>query len=66
MRNDQLKQALLRVGFQVTEETRGHHVHEFDEVDAAYADDKPTWHTLTQAERDYYADMLKTNVSFRN
>jgi uncharacterized protein with HEPN domain len=61
MRNDQLKQALLRVGFQVTEETRGRTVHEFDEVD-----DKPTWHTLTQAERDYYADMLKTNVSFRN
>ena len=54
MRNDQLKQALLRVGFEVTEETRGQYVHEFDEVD-----DKPTWHTLTQAERDFYTDTLR-------
>ena len=61
MHNDQLKQALLRVGFEVTEETRGHYVHEFDEVD-----DKPTWHTLTQAERDFYTDTLKSNVSYRN
>ena len=61
MRNDQLKQALLRVGFEVTEETRGQYVHEFDAVD-----DKPTWHTLTQAERDFYTDTLKSNASYRN
>jgi hypothetical protein len=61
MRNDQLKQTLLRAGFQVTEETRGQYVHEFDAVD-----DKPTWHTISQAERDFYTDTLKSNVSYQN
>ena len=61
MRNDQLKQALLRVGFKAEKETRGQYVHEFDEVD-----DKPTWHTISQAERNYWYDTLKSNTLFRN
>lgn len=61
MRNDQLKDALLRAGFKAEKETRGQYVHEFDAVD-----DKPTWHTITQAERDYWTHTLKSNVSDRN
>ena len=58
MRNDQLKQALLRVGFQAQKETQLHAVTE--------SDNKPTWETITQAERDFYTDTLKSNVSYRN
>jgi hypothetical protein len=58
MRNDQLKQALLRVGFEAQKETQVHAVPEIDT--------KPTWHTITQAERDFYTDTLKSNVSYRN
>jgi|APCry1669189034_1035192.scaffolds.fasta_scaffold543429_1 hypothetical protein len=58
MRNDQLKQALLRVGFEAQKETQLQRVTE--------SDIKPTWETITQAERDFYADALKSDALYRN
>lgn len=58
MHNDQLKQALLRVGFKAQKETQ---VHVVPEIEA-----KPTWETITQAERDFYTNTLKSNASYRN
>ena len=58
MHNDQLKQALLRVGFEAQKETQVHAVPE--------SDSKPTWETITQAERDFYTNTLDSNASYRN
>jgi hypothetical protein len=58
MHNDQLKQALLRVGFKAQKETQLQRVTE--------SDSKPTWETITQAERDFYINTLESNASNRN
>lgn len=50
MRNDQLRQALLRAGFKAEKEIKR------DSVSRYTSDDKPSWESLSQFERDYYQE----------
>lgn len=50
MRNNQLENALLRAGFTKAKETKR------DTMSRYTDDDKPSWESLSQFERDYYQE----------
>lgn len=63
MRNDQLKHALLRAGFKAEKETT---VKRDIMSRNRVTDEKPVWDLLPQADREYFINTLKSNVSYQN
>ena len=63
MRNDQLKDALIRAGFKAEKETT---VKRDIMSRNRVTDEKPVWDLLPQSEREYFINTLKSNTLFRN